>query len=167
MKLYVVKNDSGEYWDYDDERWNTSAAGDYANSKAGAEDAACRHGGHVVKLVEKPELVEVNEKEAEKLREAKASSNPMNVIWWASSARVNDTDAQNRLMRAYVNGYTVRKSKRWNVPVPHTDGFFYRRAGERLYPVSKLNNGDAIQQFTDAEIEHYGLTDCGKVEVKD
>lgn len=62
----------------------------------------------------KPEPVEVNEYEASVVERAKQASYPAN---WISEHAHQDPGGNNtkfdedRLMRAYVNGYTVRKPK--------------------------------------------------------
>ena len=70
-------------------------------------------------------------------------------------------------MRAYVNGFTVAKEKKYNVKVPHTKDVWYYKAGDAylltICPADKKLRG----KFTEAEIEHYGLQDCEKVEVTD
>jgi hypothetical protein len=77
---------------------------------------------------------------------------------------------EDRLMRAYVNGWTVEKPKRWIVKVPHTDDSYFYKIDDEY-----CNAGDSYhlegmtdkKWFTLAEIEHYGLQDYEKVEVHD
>ena len=56
-KLYMVKNDDGEYWDFDSAGfWRREILGYYAvTSKTRAEIIVNEHGGHVVTLIEEPE----------------------------------------------------------------------------------------------------------------
>ena len=69
------------------------------------------------------------------------------------------------LMNAYVNGYTVAKDKKYNVKVPHTqDAWYYIAWNSDLRPVS---DKELCSKFTEADIEHYGLQDCEKVDVTD
>lgn len=79
-------------------------------------------------------------------------------------------------MNAYVNGYTVAKEKKYNVKVPHTEGWHFQKYSS----ASKLNDREPFPAndkdsnldkrlglFTESEIEHYGLQDCEKEEVTD
>ena len=76
-------------------------------------------------------------------------------------------DLEYRLMCAYVNGYTVEKEKKYNVKVPHTKDVWYFKASDgnllTICPANKKFRGE----FTESEIEHYGLKDCEKEEVTD
>ncbi|WP_270235746.1 DUF1642 domain-containing protein [Lacticaseibacillus suilingensis] len=78
-------------------------------------------------------------------------------------------DNKEELMVAALTGnYTVEKPKRWNVKVPHVDAqeglwFFVNSDGK----VDATYDQDLAQQFALAEIEHYGLQDCERVEVRD
>jgi hypothetical protein len=71
-------------------------------------------------------------------------------------------------MRAYVNGWKVKKPKRWNVKVPHTKTSIYFKPDvpEELGITAIGKTGNWVE-FTDAEIKHYGLQDCELVEVSD
>ena len=69
------------------------------------------------------------------------------------------------LLNAWNNGYTVEKEKKYNVKVPHTqDGWYYIAWNSDLRPVS---GKEICSEFTESDIEHYGLQDCEKMEVKD
>ncbi len=75
-------------------------------------------------------------------------------------------DTEDRLMHAYVNGYTVEK-KKYNVKVPHTKDVWYYKSWDKdlltICPEDKKLRGT----FTKSEINHYGLQDCEKEEVAD
>ena len=66
--------------------------------------------------------------------------------------------------------WTVAKPKRWNVKVPHTtDELYWKRGNGNIGCAGAWENDEEIvrsRAFTLAEIEHYGLQDCEKVEVK-
>ena len=173
-KLYVVKNDEGEYWDFSRSKWSTNADGDFTCCLTNANAAAYSYHGHVVALVEvqKPEVV--SQKEAEILKEALKDDNyGAGLIsdyvdeYWDDYGSLNRTHVQDRLMRAYVNGWTVEKEKekKYNVKVPHTKEAWYYQYGDTdlltICPADKELRG----KFTESEIEHYGLQDCEKEEV--
>lgn len=175
-KLCAVKNDEGKYWEFFDNSgfWALDISDSpITPSKDQAEQVANEYGGHVVTLVEEPEKVVVSAEEAEMLKRAKDTTiwRPASVIaGYAYEAERDSSDAEvlleDRLMRAYVNGWTVEKPKRYSVKVPHTDdSYFYKvddeycNAGDSYY----LEGMTDKKWFTDAEIEHYGLGDCEKV----
>ena len=69
-----------------------------------------------------------------------------------------------------LNSWTVVKEKKYNVKVPHTDDSYFYKIDDEY-----CNAGDSYhlegmtdkKWFTDAEIEHYGLQNCERVEVKE
>ena len=175
-KLYAVKNDEGKYLDCEYAKFlplsesycPTMVSED--NAKAIVND----YGGHVVTLIEEPEKVVLSEKQAGIVDTARVSDIPATYI-------SNHTDASNGeeslLINAYVNGYTVAKEKKYLV---------YKELGGKqkreqfaqayrssVYPgtVSWILTNEvtnrSFAQFTEAEIEHYGLQDCEKEEVTD
>ena len=74
-------------------------------------------------------------------------------------------EREDRLMCAYVNGYTVKEEKKYNVKVPHTEDVWYYEAFDGS--LLTVSNKKLRSDFTEEEIEHYGLQDCEKTEVKD
>ena len=68
------------------------------------------------------------------------------------------------LMKAYVDGYTVENEKKYNVKVPHTYLYYWKKLDGGL-SINDLFGNDEYDamKFTEAEIEHYGLQDCEKV----
>lgn len=170
MSLYAVKNDKGDYLN--------AVAGEKPlfggldkDCVLNGEDAgwlAGRGYGHVVELIEAPAKVVVSEHEADKLERAKVYGNPADVIL-ALAANHHPDDAE-RLLRAYVNGWVVEKPNRYGVWVPHVTGKMYFKDGrgnDGLDIASADCLNESNQQFTLAEIEHYGLQDCERVEVTD
>ena len=189
MKLYVVKNDYGKLWDYDHSYWSNSIGGNYTSGKSYAEDTVDFHGGHVVELVEKPEPVEVSEEEAEMLESLKDGDlMPIGELSYfiGHAEQLTEKESikrEDRLMHAYVNGWTVKKPKRYIVMMrlpggkgPDDNVWHYMRAmrsqqGDYIWwsfadadGTCKSHRNDA---FTAAEIDHYGLQACAKVEVTD
>ncbi|WP_416274288.1 DUF1642 domain-containing protein [Lacticaseibacillus paracasei] len=129
------------------------------------------YGGHVVKLVESPAKIVVSEAEAKMLKKAKDTTvwRPAAVIsdYAYNTAKDSDQEAllEDRLMRAYVIGWTVEKPKRWNVKVPHTKDVWYYKSWDK--DLLTISDKELCSEFTEAEIEHYGLQDCEKEEVTD
>lgn len=115
MSLYAVKNDKGE-WLYISGMsaiWDENT-GDFC-AEPNATILAHRHHGRVVELTENPTPIVVSEKEAKMLESAKADKCPITHInnfseWYGS-------DDQDRLMHAYVIGWTVEKPKRYVLPM--------------------------------------------------
>ena len=71
-------------------------------------------------------------------------------------------------MKAYVNGYTVEKEKKYNVKVPHTkDVWYFKESEAYLQTICPADDKKLRGKFTEEEIEHYGLQDCEKEEVTD
>lgn len=194
MSLYAVKNDSGE-WLQSNKcevlQWGTRPCVWAGNGVA--ENLAHTYGGHVVPLVEKPEPVVVSAEEAEMLKKAGKDGYSVGktIIDFVNNAgfdtvilSVKDLlQHEDRLMRAYVLGWTVEKPKRYMVLMKlpgKTEGkdtaWQYVRAAKSDVSgyigwdfadqdgTSRRGNNDT---FTLAEIEHYGLQDCEKEEVRD
>lgn len=183
-ELYMIQNDKGEYlgiqaYEYDPS-WNLGGGFAFKDMDQ-ALGYAKTNGGHVVPLVEKPEPVVVSEEEAEMLKKAS------NLRDWRPAAVISkyayeherhscddEVLLEDRLMRAYVNGWTVEKSKLWNVKVPKKwsgdDKHYWTKEQDGALTWAYLINNDYMipaQQFTAAEIEHYGLGECERVEVTD
>ena len=179
MSLYAVKNDEGKWLGCEVNEFDLGwykHGGFIFDSEDKAKNNTERYGGHVVELVEAPAKVVVSENEAEMLKRASKD-----VIFPASSiadyvagSYIEPRDVEDRLMRAYVNGWTVEKPKQWNVKVPHTGaGWWYAK------PDPDINHGNGCARpaftginnpqvrLTDAEIIKYDLQDCEKREVKE
>ena len=168
MALYAIKKDDGTLVDTCGDTANeTLERGVYFEAepnKSDAERYARQVGGHVVELIEKPEPVAVSEEEAEILEQAKKKDTPA----WIISTNSTNAD-EDRLMRAYVNGWEVEKPKRYLIKVPHTtDELYWKRGNGNIGCAGAWQNDDEIvrsRAFTLAEIEHYGLGECERVEV--
>lgn len=81
-------------------------------------------GGHVVELVDKPEPEVLDEDDASVVEKAKQKSYPAQWISEHAHKDPYDTNTQfdeERLMRAYVNGYVVKKPKRYLLQLPDTE----------------------------------------------
>lgn len=86
-------------------------------------------------------------------------------VFWSNSA----DGVIKTLMDAWNNGYTVETEKKYNVKVPHAVISYFKKtdanyciAGDTFY----VDLDEDLAQFTEAEIEKYGLQDCEKEEVK-
>ena len=157
-KLYAVKNDEGEWADthyiFGYGAWVTP-------DKNIREEEAKHNGGHVVTLIEDREKVVLTKEQAEIVEEAHESTWPAYYI----TQHTFSSDDEELLMNAYVNGYTVKEEKKYNVKVPHTDDvWYYKKLDGNLATIS---NKKLRSDFTEEEIEHYGLQDCEKVEAVD
>jgi len=126
-KLYVVKNDEGKYWDFEDrdDFWElTFASCPTTDNEVDAKDVINDYGGHIVTLIEEPKKVVLTKEQAKIVDDAHSGKFPA-----ASIAFYGDDDEES-LMKAYVNGYTVAKEKKYNVKVPHTKEVGYYKASE-------------------------------------
>lgn len=181
-KLYAVKNDEGKYFDceYAEFVSLSDAHGPTIVSEDNAKDIACDYGGHVVMLVEVPEKVVISKINA--LRQGWLVArygryNPDAV----SDILARYKDEAWDMIEAYVNGYTVAKEKKYlvykvlggkqknkheQVAQAYRSNLFFDTI-IWLIKEHKIMSSDASDQFTESEIEHYGLQDCEKEEVTD
>lgn len=74
------------------------------------------------------------------------------------------------MVAALTGNYTVAKEKKYNVKVPHAVNSYFKKidanyciAGDKFY----VDLDEDLAQFTESDIEHYGLQDCEKEEVTD
>lgn len=134
--------------------------------------------GHIVEMVPAKPKVKVSQEEADMLETAKHPTlRPSYMITEYSNSHKGNilgNDLEDRLMCAYVNGYTVAKEKTlYNVKVPHaTLGWYAKRkdgsigiTGGPLGDVTKHRNPKA--EFTDEEINRFNLQDCEKELIAD
>ena len=176
--MYAVKNDKGEWMSLDDTQtgiWYTNNPTLFKD-KSYAEAQSIGRKAHVVELIEKPSPVVVSQEEAEMLKQAKRDFFPStrNISYYLSSYQpLDQKKVIDRLMRAYVIGWTVEKPKQYLVKVK---GHFerptyyalrfneYLAFGYREQDQQKLSDYPAYP-FTEKEIIKYGLENCEKVEV--
>lgn len=173
-KLYAVKDDEGNYWDFDNSGfWRQDISDCLATpSRKQAEQVADERGVHIVTFVEKPEKVVLTKGQAKIVENARTQIYPAHFI-------SDNSDEEELLMNAYINGYTVAKGKKYNVKVPYAEGWHFQKyssASKRgprndwePFPAKDIdsNMSKELFQFTEAEIEHYGLQGCEKEEVTD
>jgi hypothetical protein len=176
-KLYAVKDDEGKYFDCEYAKF-LPLSESYCpvvvsedNAKAIVHD----YGGHVVVLTEEPKKVVLSEKQAKIVEDAHDSAWPAG---WIDDHADDIKYEEELLMNAYVNGYTVAKEKKYNVKVPHAEGWYFQKYSStsklgphnnwKPFPAKDIdsNMSKGLFLFTESEIEHYGLQDCQKEEVK-
>ena len=168
MSLYAVQDSTGNYWDFDNRRFYSPCNNARRNTTfnlAVADAVAKISGGHVVELAEAPAKVVVSEEEAKMLTEAKTATYPAEYITRHCCLKQGSED---RLMRAYVIGWTVEKPKRWNVKVPLVQAqgglWFFINSDDKL-DATYLQ--ELAKKFTMDEIEENGLQDCEKVDAEE
>ncbi|WP_445238912.1 DUF1642 domain-containing protein [Lacticaseibacillus paracasei] len=179
-KLYAVKNDEGKYFDceYADFLSLSDAHGPTIVSEDNAKDIARDYGGHVVTLVEEPKKVVVSENEGkaiDSLISAETYSQASESFHYLFASRKKE-DIK-RIMKAFRNGYTVAKEKKYLVykelGSKQKDKLFAQAYRSLIHPgtiswdiTNEVKSG-SWAQFTESEIEKYGLQDCEKEEVTD
>lgn len=140
-------------------------------SKHHAEQLVKTYGGHIVELGEEPKKVVVSPEEAGLVKNClwtnlqDAFLNNINLLF-----RGRRPEDVTRLKSALTNGYTVEKEKKYNVKVPYAINSYFKKIGVDYCIAGYKDTVDLdenVAQFTEAEIEHYGLQDCEKEEVTD
>ena len=161
-KLYAVKNVEGKYWDIGMPPWWSDKTGSVFKRIDLALMWAKKYDGRVVTLIEEPEKVVLSKEQAEIVENARDEEFPATYI--SDSANYDEE----LLMKAYGNGYTVEKEKKYNVKVPHTPLYYWKKldGGLSINDLAGNDEYDALK-FTKAEIEHYGLQGFEKEEVTD
>lgn len=164
-KLYAVKNDEGEYWDFADRDGFfelTFSSCPTTAEEEDAKDVVSDYGGHVVTFVEEPEKVAVSESiggaidtliNADTYVQAAAALN-----YLFASRKKKDFK---RIMKAIRNGYTVKKNQ-YRVLVPKSwwyddDAplylFFDFNDGMRF----TVNKDNPSTLFTKEQLSAFGL----------
>jgi hypothetical protein len=178
MSLYALKNDSGELIDATGTTEETCIEkGTFFQALATKPeklDVASKDGVKAVELIEKPGQVLVSGQDGQLLDNLDSeithgdTSDDANV--WMSML-IERGWTYKSIYSALATGWKVEEPKRWNVKVPHTtDELYWKRGNGNIGCVGAWQNDDEIvrnRAFTLAEIEHYGLQDCEKVEVSD
>lgn len=94
----------------------------FFSSHQEASKWATTPGAHVVTLIEEPEKVVLSKEQAEIVEKARYAGYPATYISDHSYA-----DEERLIINAYVNGYTVAKEKKYNVKVPHAEGWHFQK----------------------------------------
>ena len=165
-KLYAIESKSDDKFYFSGDRvipnWSDNLIRHFRNCET-VKEIAEENNGNVVTLIKEPEKVTLTKEQAEIVEHAHVHVMPACYI-------SKQPDDEELLMNAYVNGYTVSKDRKYGVWVPHVKGKMYYKDGrgsDDLDIASADCLNDTNQQFTEEEIEHYGLQDCDKVEVTD
>ncbi|OAU79714.1 DUF1642 domain-containing protein [Lacticaseibacillus rhamnosus] len=117
-KIYLIKNDHGEYLTVERTApWWNSPVGTAVRNIDIALAWAEKHGGHVVTLIEEPKKVVLSKEQAQVVKEARDAVWPAKYITDHSD---NSNGLEELLMNAYVNGYTIKKEKRYKVLAPNS-----------------------------------------------
>ena len=179
-KLYAVKNDEGEYWDFlDSYGFCALDVSDCPTtpSKDQAELVADEHGGHVVELVEKPEPVEVKDSVSElltRLRRELLHGDSAHCAYYYIDDLNNQHDMSiEDIFHAFDVGWTANPQHLWYVKTPENwmgnekQGWLFKIGGS-ICTISEYDREHtADEQFTAEEIDKYHLGDFEKVEVTD
>ena len=133
--------------------------------------------GHIVEMVPAKPKVQVSQEEADMLEKTKNPTNrPSFMITEYSNSHKGNmlgNDLEDRLMRAYVNGYTVAKETLYNVKVPHsTDGYYWRGISGQVHTYTEPDQHARVLKtdayiWTQKQIDDADLQDCEKEEVTD
>lgn len=171
--MWMVQNDEGKFLTRPD-KLNyefTSDREGVAFTQSGAQAMSGVVGGHLVGLVPAKPKVPVSREEAEMLDGITngTSVSPAEAIAdYVSIHSLNKwVQDEDRLIRAYVNGYTVVEPTKYNVKVPHVEDSVYGKMSDGFLAVYDAGSKFDFMQFTMDEIKHYGLEDCEKEEVTD
>ncbi|MDN4554650.1 DUF1642 domain-containing protein [Lacticaseibacillus paracasei] len=181
-KLYAVRDNEGKYWDFS---VKVNGFLSFSNvdvpvtiDKDLASEVARNSGGHVVTLIEEPEKVVLSKEQAEIVEHARDSNYPADCV--SAYSGFGASGEQKLLIEAYVNGYTVAKEKKHLVykelggkQSELNEKKFAQAYRSLIYPgtiswilTNEVKSG-SWAQFTESEIEQYGLQDCEKEEVAD
>lgn len=163
-KLYAVKNDKGEWLSFDSSHESVRDTNNptFFKDKLYAEAQSMGRKAHVVELVEAPAKIVVSEEEAKMLKKAKDTTvwRPAAVISKYAYNAEKDYDQEalleDRLMCAYVNGYTVVKEKKYRVKVPETQTSYYYKGSDGHVHASDTSGG-LDNEFSYSELQQYGL----------
>ena len=114
-KIYLIKNDHGEYLTVERTApWWNSPVGTAVRNIDVALAWSEKYGGHIVTFVEEPKKVVLTKEQAEIVERAHSGKFP------AASIAFYGDDDEELLMNAYVNGYTVAKEKKYLLPMDGT-----------------------------------------------
>jgi predicted Zn-dependent peptidase len=150
-KLYAVKNDEGKYWDIGMPPWWDDKTGSVFKRIDLALRWAKKYDGHVVTLIEEPEKVVLSKEQAKIVEGAHNDKYPAYYI----SSKSNDEEL---LMNAYVNGYTVKKEKRYLVELDglvttdNAQQYLTNKNGKWFACRRMLGMPGMHQDFTDEEL---------------
>lgn len=155
-KLYAVKNDEGKYLTIERMApWWDSQVGTAVRNIDVALAWSKKYGGHVVTFNEEPKKAVLSEKQAKIVEGARVGHHP------ASGISLSGDNDEELLMNAYVNGYTVKKDKKYRVITPKS---WWASENEPEYMHMNVSNGienykgaDDDTLFTQKQLDLYEL----------
>ncbi len=162
MSLYIIEDDDGNVLTNECYFDNNMVYARLYDEPSEPEHGVEEFGGHVVTLIEEPEKVVLTKEQAEIVEEAYDSNYPASYI-------AGSSDDEKLIMKAYVNGYTVAKEKKYNL-ILGTDTDDGTNALFRLVNYNPCTDDalglntdtyaddlklDELYQFTQAEIDKY------------
>ncbi|MDN5956561.1 MAG: hypothetical protein L0H98_00495 [Lacticaseibacillus paracasei] len=161
-KLYAVKNDEGEYWDFKDLDgfWGLyDASRPITVSKENANAAAHNYGAHVVTFVEEPEKETVSEnvgKAIDSLISADTYAQASEAFRYLFVSRKKED--LKRIMKAVRNGYTVKK-KKYRVLAPKSwwQSEDKPKYMHRTFGISAYRGAGEDSVFTQKQLDLYEL----------
>lgn len=187
MKFYAIKNSKGQYWSYIAYEWRERVSETQLNevltsiktiAEAHLSDLEDELDPRIVEFSDALQPVKevVTQKEAEIIEYAKISKHALGSLYLDSIDDPSLMDDE-RLMRAYLNGYEVKKEKRYYVwvDVPGDVRLLGLQYFKTPNDTFKLNVKEVDTQishleeyrFTMGEIEWFNLQDCKRAEVEE
>lgn len=148
-EVYIIADNDNHYFGVilEDKPFNAIVM---LKDKEKAEHEASLRDGHVITLIKKPKKVELSKAEADIVKLAHTVESPAAVIM--HNAYTNEE----KLINAYVNGFTIKEEKK-EVPI---DGLL-TTDGEQQYLTNKdghwfasRKDSNLKQKFTDEELSH-------------
>lgn len=177
MSLYAIKDEDGKLRDVAGASPDETDGFLIWTKRSNANDMQETNypDGHLVELVPAKPKVPVSREEAEMLRKAGADGYSVGktIVDFVNNAGLdtvicsdeNLLQHEDRLIRAYVDGYTVAEPTKYNVKVPHVEDSVYGKMSDGILAVYDAGSKCDFMQFTMAEIKHYGLEGCERVEI--
>lgn len=112
MSLYIIEDDDCNVLTNECYFDNTMIYARLYDEPSEPEHDAKKYGGHVVTLIEDPEKIVISKEQAQLVKEAHEYRWPAKYI---TDHCGNSNGLEELLMKAYVNGYTVVKDKKYNL----------------------------------------------------
>lgn len=184
-EMYGVRNEKGDYLMFSDDGdalWD-KRFGNFSSAKLVAYCWKREHGGNIVTFSEAQEPVKVSADEAELLTMLKDNPSDYFVagnvsdfvqIHWDDYGDQNRALVELRLIYAYINGWRVKKDKRYKVLAPMSwwqnqkEPEYIGRDASGVAPV-RTEFPESTTTFSVSELKKYGLDSdlFKKIEVDD
>lgn len=177
MSIYAIKDKDGELRDSTWDNQNTT--GKFcAYTNISVSDARTKTDKHpecsIVRLVEHPKPVEVSDVAERWLTDLREGITHGGSVYTYIDMLKSEHDMSiEDIFRALDVGWTVKRPQRWYVKTPDNwignekQGWLYKVTGS-INTISEYSREcTQDEQFTEAEIEHFGLQGFDKEEVTD